>query len=1139
MTVCPSCGRESPADFAFCPGCGARLISEPKPLAEERKVVTTLCCDLVSYTAHSESADHELIDELLRRYNALARRLVEGHGGVVEKFIGDAVLAVFGFPAAHDDDAERAVRCALKLAVAAGELGWPGGDPVQVRIGVNTGETYVHTGVDPASGETFLTGDAVNTAARLQTAAPVSTVVVGELTQRLSAAAIAYDELAPLAVKGKLEPVRAWLATGVGEGRSRTGLRTTGALDTPFLGRAPELRRLLGAFDAAGGARQAQFVLLVGEPGIGKSRLVLVLARTLEASPELITWRQGRCLPYGEGVSFSALAEILKAHAGILDSDDVAAVEAKLEAVLPEGADRPWLRQRLRPLLGLEASQASREESFAAWRLFLGRIASSGPTVLVLEDLHWADEGMLAFVDNLVAHGLSSQLLVLGTTRPELLQRHPDVLSSTDAVTRVTLSPLRRKDAARLVSALLDERLAAAVRGPILERIGGNPLYAEEYVRLLVDRGLLLKTSGVLQLTEGAELPLPDSVQAVLAARLDTLSPEHKALLCDAAVFGQSFSCGGVAALAGRGSEYVLAAMLALAERQLVRAVVTSSLAGETEYLFWHALARDVAYAELPMRARADKHAAAAGWLEAKTGERAGDLAEVLAHHYVAALELAEALGDTPLRESFVEPAVRTLALAGDRALRLDVVAALNAFRRALELSPEYGVPRARLMLSLGMALFMHGDVRESAPVLETAAHDFEIEGELRLAARCCRWLVSAQSLLCDPREAATVARAAELLQGQGPCEERAEALRLQGGMLWGHGDPEEGARVLDEAVSMYQAVGIEEPIDALGSRGGARCAAGDLGGREDYMRALTAAQSLGLGREVTLLWVNYLDDMLWIEGPEATLAASREVYEFAHRRGIEGHARAIRTMTVFSLAWVGQWYLALREAAAKQALGELGDDRWDLAQVRSTQVLVKTWRGARADGEVAVLLDLAEVAAAESVPPYIASRCYLPAAVAMCRDDVAAAARLVEKWAAMPPAGGNSGYSGVFVPGAARVALAAADGRLIERLAGTIRTELPLDQHARVTTLALRREALKEPEAAAAGFADAASRWHGFGVPYEEGHALFGQGRCLAALGRAPEAAAPLAAAREIFARLGAKPALAETDALLAVVSG
>ena len=434
MIACATCARESPADFAYCPNCGTKLAAEnpaqiePTPLPEERKVVTALFCDLVSYTAHSEASDHELIDALLQRYDAVASRLVESHGGAVEKFIGDAVLAVFGFPRAHDDDAERAVRCALRLVAEAAALTWPDGDPVEVRIGINSGETYLHTGTDPSAGQVFLTGDAVNTAARLQAAAPPGSIVVGELTHELTKHAAKFKELEPLTVRGKKEPVRAWLAEEATENRSRTGLRTTGKLDTPFLGRDTEKRSLAAVLQTAISSGRAQFVLAVGEPGIGKSRLVLEFARSLDERPESFTWRQGRCSAYGDKSGFAALAEALKAHAAILDSDEVATVEEKLEAVLPEGDQRSWLRQRLRPLLGLDAAPASQEESFAAWTQFLRHLASSGPTILVLEDLHWAGDSLLAFVEHLVAHEPEVPLLLLATARPELLStapRHP------------------------------------------------------------------------------------------------------------------------------------------------------------------------------------------------------------------------------------------------------------------------------------------------------------------------------------------------------------------------------------------------------------------------------------------------------------------------------------------------------------------------------------------------------------------------------------------------------------------------------------------------------------------------------------------------------------------------------------------
>ena len=1131
MTVCPSCGRDSPPEFSFCPGCGTRLSAESHVLAEGRKVVTILCCDLVSYTSHSEAADHELIDELLRRYNALAKRLVVGHGGVVEKFIGDAVLAVFGFPAAHDDDAERAVRAALKLAAAAGEMAWPNGDLVQVRIGVNSGETYVHLGVDPASGETFLTGDAVNTAARLQTAAAVGTVVVGELTQRLSAAAIAYEELPPVTVKGKREPLALWRPV---EPRSRTGLRTTGAGDTPFFGRDAELRRLQQAFEAASAANQAQFVLLVGEPGIGKSRLVLELARTLEASPDLVTWRQGRCLPYGEGVSFAALAEILKAHAGILDSDDVAAVEAKLEAVLPEGADRPWLRQRLRPLLGLEAAQASREESFAAWRLFLGHIASSGPTVLVFEDLHWADEGMLAFVEHLVAEAVEAPLLVLGTTRPELLQRHPDVLASAPAVTRLTLAPLRRKDAARFVSSLLDERLAAAVRGPVLERIGGNPLYAEEYVRLLLDRGLLLKTRGVLRLKEGEALPLPDTVQAVLAARLDTLPPDQKALLCDAAVFGQSFWDGGVAALAGRDPADVRSGMAFLAERQLVRAVVSSSLAGETEYLFWHALARDVAYAELPKRARVQKHAAAAGWLEAKAGDRVLEYAQMLAHHSVTGMDLALALGDSDTAAELRGSATRHLTLAGDHTMRLDVAAAERYYSRAAELLPHEGPARAGVLVKWADALHECLRDREGAELLEEAAALLRATGDRRALAVCLISLSLTRRYLNDPRVEEPVTEALALLSDD-PSPELVRVLNFAAQCLTlDREDFSAAAAMADRALLLARQLDMPVDVLALGARGYARVSAGDPRGLDDFRRAIEEAQAQGLLVASCYLHYNLgVNAFLW-EGPAAQILWSTRALRLSRQCGSKRSAADAQTLLCEAQLGSGDWDALMAETAdLVPALTEAGET-WDLVLPHAARVLVSTDRDDDDDlGDSQAWLEgWAREGLLEDRPTCIAAL----AALALRRERPAEALDLLEKGLPDEVVSVNFRANlGTVLTRLARTAVALRRSDLAARFVAQIDAITPFDEDVRSTVAALIAEAEGRTAEAAAGFADAAARWHDFGVPYEAGQAWLGQGRCLVALGRAPEAAAPLAAAREIFARLGAKPALAETDDWLA----
>ena len=1136
MSACPSCARESPADFAFCPGCGTKLApeqsqaNESPALTEERKVVTTLFCDLVSYTAHSEASDHELIDALLQRYNALAKRLVEGHGGVVEKFIGDAVLAVFGFPRAHDDDAERAVRCALKLATESGSLAWPDGDLVEVRIGVNTGETYLHTDVDPASGETFLTGDAVNTAARLETAAPPGGIVVGELTHSLTDKTITYEELEPLVLKGKAEPVPAWLTKGVSEASSRTGLRTTGKLDTPFLGRSSELRSLAAALDAAVATRRAQFRLLVGEPGIGKSRLVLEFAHALDARPELVRWRQGRCLPFGEGVAFWALGEIVKAHAGILDSDDVVTVEEKLEVALPEGEQRPWFRQRLRPLLGLDASQASREESFAAWTQFLTYLAESGPTVVVLEDLHWAGEGMLSFVEHLAAEALETPLLVVGTARPELLQRHPDLLAPTTRIARLVLSPLSRKDTALLVSSLLDERLAAEVRRTIIERVGGNPLYAEEYVRLLLDRGLLTRTKGALRLKEGEQLPLPDTVQAVLAARLDTLTPDLKALLCDAAVFGESFWAGGVAALAECSATEVEAAMAALAERQLVRAVASSTLAGESEYLFWHALARDVAYEQLPRRARARKHQSAALWIEQQAGDRAGDVSQVLAHHFVTALDLARATGEQRLSASLLDPAVRYLELAGNVIIELDATTTERYFTRALELVSNDAAQRPRLLASWGIAVNYQGRLDESAAAFEEAIVGLRASGELRKAAEALTYLGSAREMLGRPGAEECTAQALALLEGDEPSPESVFVLynaAIEQGNL---GQPGRAKELAERAVA--GAAGLEPmwQARALSTRGVSRCALGDGGGLADMRTARDVAVAEGCASSIVVS--NYAVAVFVAEGPAAALPISRDHLSACRTQGMRRKTLETRCSIFEMLCANGSWEEALADAAELARDLEEIEHVEGLISLRASLVILLARRG-ETDGAGPQIDWLLEAAQEMKAPAALAVSTIAAITVSVIVDQARARGLLETLVGSIEPS-----LARLLLyewPEALRVAHAIGAAAIAERMTTWVEPLLPVPACARRYADALLAEHHGQLGTAVAAFADAASRWHDFGVPYEEGQALLGQGRCLAALGGAPQAAAPLASAREIFTHLGAKPALAETVALLA----
>jgi class 3 adenylate cyclase/S1-C subfamily serine protease len=680
---------------------------------EERRVVTTLFCDLVGFTALSERSDPEVVDGFLQRYYAVARAAVESYGGTVEKFIGDAVVAVFGVPTLHEDDPERAVRAGLRLVDELDALPGVGGEAVEVRVGVNTGEALVRLGIDPASGQGFLTGDAVNVAARLQSAAPAMAVAVGEATHAATARVFAFDACHDVTVKGKGQPLRAWIATAP---LARTGaeLRSFAA---SFVGREEELAGLQEALDQAAGASLPRFVLICGEPGIGKSRLLAEFARRLDERPTLVTWRQGRCLPFGSNVTFWALSEIVRTSAGILESDGVARAEARLETVLPEGSDRDHARARLRPLLGLEAGEATREENFAAWRAFLEGLAAGGPAIVVVEDLHWADEAMLAFTDFLAQSTAHVPLVVLATARLEVLEMSGAGAGFVAAATRIAIGPLTGEETSELARARLGAKsLPTDLQALILERSGGNPLFAEELVRLLEDRGLLESHGGKVSLKPGIDVPMPDSIGALIAARLDLLSPERKALLADAAVVGRSFWAGAVVAVGGREPGAVFEGLHELVAKELVHPERASSMEGETEFSFVHALVCDVAYLQLTRADRAAKHAALARWLEERTAGRTEDLAEVLAFHYGTALELASSCG-LALEDELMEPTSRYLALAGGRAAPLDAAAAQQHFARAERVAAEALRPR-RWLLSRRT----RRTLRRRAPLLAAAA---------------------------------------------------------------------------------------------------------------------------------------------------------------------------------------------------------------------------------------------------------------------------------------------------------------------------------------------------------------------------------------------------------------------------------
>jgi class 3 adenylate cyclase len=789
VRVCPSCGHGNQAGAKFCSECGAALVAAGPPAREERKVVTVLFADLVGFTSRAEQLDPEDVRALLSPFYARLRSELERFGGTVEKFIGDAVMALFGAPAAHEDDPERAVRAALAIRDWVCQQ-----EQVQVRIAVHTGEALVTLGARPGLGEGMAAGDVVNTAARLQASAPVNGVLVGERTFRQTRAVIEYRPVGPMAAKGKREPVPAWEAV---QARARLGVDVPPWARTALVGRDRELSVLRDALGRVRAERAPQLVTLVGVPGIGKSRLVFELWQVTEVDAQLISWRQGRSLPYGEGVSFWALAEIIKAQAGILEDDSSDQAGAKLAAmaadVLGGVPEAGWVARHLAALAGLGGgvpAGGDRSEAFAAWRQFFEALAEARPLVLVFEDLHWADDGLLDFVDYLADWAGGVPLLVVCTARPELLVRRPGWGGGKPNAVMLSLAPLSEQDTARLVGSLLGRPvLDAGQQAALLAQADGNPLYAEQYVQMLAEQGA------------GRELPVPESVQDIIAARLDLLAPPDKRLLQDAAVIGKVFWPGAVAALGGaEGGRELEGYLHGLERKQFVRRDRRSSVAGETQYAFGHVLVRDVAYGQIPRAARAVRHAAAAGWIESLG--RGEDHAEMLAHHYQAAVDLARAAGQDTA--GFAPRARTALHAAGDRAVALHAfAAAAGYYRAALALwPPDAQAQRAGLLRLLGTALHEGGEPEQAEAVLAEGCQLAGAAGAAALAARIGILLTEIRASLDPEGQAlAECQAAAAVLEADGDLEGLAEAWKMTGMIRFWLGDSPADQQALERAI--------------------------------------------------------------------------------------------------------------------------------------------------------------------------------------------------------------------------------------------------------------------------------------------------------------------------------------------------
>jgi class 3 adenylate cyclase/tetratricopeptide (TPR) repeat protein len=1128
MGTCPACGKELPGEFPFCPFCAAPLTAPAVPAARERKVVSVLFCDLVGFTAASASADPEEVQARLSPYHARTRGRIEAFGGTVEKFIGDAVMAVFGAPVAHEDDAERAVRAGLAILETIEQLNVADESlALSVRIGVNTGDAVVALDARPELGEGMVTGDVVNTAARIQSQAPVDGVAVGEGTFRATERVFEFEPLAAIAAKGKSEPVPVWRAVAP---RARFGSDVIRSMTTPLIGRELEVTLLTKTFDKARQDGAVQLATVVGEPGVGKSRLVAELGSYVDGLNVLVRWRQGRCLPYGEGITFWALGEIVKAHAGIYESDSPDVAAEKLEAVLPESEDRPWLRARLLPLLGIDTGEAAeQEELFIAWRRFLEAIAERDPTVLVIEDLHWADGAMLAFLEHLADWAQGVPLLVVCTARPELYEAQPAWGAGLRNATTISLSPLSDADTARLVSALLEQALLPAeTQQLLLERAGGNPLYAEEFVRMLRDRGLL-DEHGSLRVD--AEVPFPDSIQALIAARLDTLPQDRKQLLQDAAVLGKVFWAGSLVVMGAREPREVEIALHELARKELVRPARQSSMEGEAEYGFWHLLVRDVAYGQIPRAQRAAKHLKAAGWLEAKAGERLEDLAEVLAYHTGEALTLAQATGDTTLAAEVAPAAARYALLAGERALGLDTSKALALLERARALTHEDDPDFPLVLMRWAAAARQAGRLRDAFVALEQAVSAFQARGDVLHAGEALTTLSAIRWRLGEPGYIAAAEQAVALLEPH-PGPELVAALTEFASAHYIMGASASAISMAGQALQLADQLGLPVRGRALGIRGGGRTDLGDLAGLEDMEQALELLIAEGKGRYAAILQHNLAVCRSYLEGPAAARAQFEQAQAFAAGRGLNEAARASAANSVAMLVALGRLDEALEQADTLAPLLREGGELLFLLEMRAAEATALLARGADASEAIEEVLPIARDTDDPAYQAYAAAGA--TAALISAGDNRAAATLLAEVSSRSVKTHGEYAR---LLPALARAAAALSDPELTAGLVDGVPATHPIQQHALTTVHAIQVEQAGDHAKAAGLYADAAARWELFTNVLEQAHALLGQGRCLTAIGD-PGADQPLRQARRLFDEMGARPYVAECDTLIAQAS-
>ena len=902
---CPGCGATAPPEARFCMGCGEQLdpASAPAPrpatprvesLPEERRQVTVLFADLSGYTAVAERMDPEAVKALIDRALMRLGQEVERYGGTVDKYIGDNVMAIFGAPVAHEDDAERAVRAGLGMQAAMEEVNdaLPPGVHFDLRVGVNTGEVMAG-----AVGESYtVTGDTVNVAARLQSAARPGSVTVGERSMRATRGAVRYEVLEPLELKGKAAPVPAWEAVAVTA--EHAVRRSEPARESPLVGRDHELSTLEAVFERVERDRIPHLVTLVGEAGVGKSRVLRELERRLCERPDSPAFHTGRCLPYGTGIVFWALGEVIRAGCGIVDSDSAEVAWSKLLDHTRKifNAERPALGEEgerrtalLGRLIGLEVPaelvpenddpERMRDAFFSALRSGIEAWAREKPLVLAFEDIHWADDGMLDAIEHL-AQWVRAPLLMVCLARDELLDRRPGWGGGRRSATQLILDPLGAADTESLVAALLPD--SGALVPAVVERSGGNPLFAEEMSRRIVEEGGL----------PAAELP--DTVQGVLAARLDALEPFERRLVQQAAVVGRTFWEGSLAPLAESEGRDLGRALTSLQEKDILAPGAEGRLADERELAFKHVLIRDVAYGMLPKAVRARKHFEVGSFIEERAGDRIDEFGPLLAEHYGRAAALGGEGGLPPDElHGMQRRAMLFLEQAGDAGARLfSNRESASHYRHARKICPrDASGDRARIGEKLGDVSLRLGRVDEAIGVWLECLEWHRGQEDLERVADLHRKIGAALSHKGERKAAIEHYQKGINLLKDGP--PRIELVRLYEEAAWLYlhtGDNMLAIYASEKALRLAERLG--ETRAASRAHGIFGRVFGRIGDTEKARQNLERAVELARGsdRSETILALSALGRHL--EVSEAKVAAARDAYEEALAAG-RGDGRA------------------------------------------------------------------------------------------------------------------------------------------------------------------------------------------------------------------------------------------------------